>query len=247
MDEPVLKVEDRGAVRLVTMNRPAKRNALDFALTEALVAAFAEADADHAVRCVVLTGAGRAFCAGADRTEFADLTPKNEARVEERAALTMRLHAMIPQCRPPVVAAVNGFAMGGGAGLALACDQVVAGRSARLAYPELGHGLVAAVVMASLVRDAGRKLAFDLLASGRWMEPGEMHRRGLASAVVDDELLLDEAMQVAGRVAGYSPEAVAATKRLLQEVADLGLQEGLDRGRQTNARMRAFATEAHNG
>ncbi|MFC3229254.1 enoyl-CoA hydratase/isomerase family protein [Marinibaculum pumilum] len=240
MTEPVLLSEDRDGVRHLVMNRPEKLNALNFALTEALVAAFEAAEADGAVRAMILTGAGRGFCAGADTSEFKDLTPDNRDLVERRAALTGRLHAVVPQLRMPVVALVNGHAMGGGAGLALACDYVMAADSAIFAYPEVRHGIVAAIVMASLVRQVGRKIAFDLVATGRRIDAAEAQALGLVNRVVPAAALADEGAALAASLAAQSPQAMAESKKLLQAVADLPLQEGLELGRQTNARMRGF-------
>jgi len=238
--EDVLLSEDRGGVRLLTMNRADKLNALNFALTEALVAAFEAVEADETVRAVILTGKGRGFCAGADTSEFRQLTPENQGLVEQRAALTMRLHAAIPQCRVPVIGAVNGFALGGGSGLALACDYVIAADTARFGYPEVKHGIVAAIVLPSLVRQVGRKIAFDLVASGRQVPAAEAAELRMINRVVAPDALLEVAWDYATEIAGYSPVAMAETKRLLQATADLGLHEGLELGREANARMRAF-------
>jgi enoyl-CoA hydratase/carnithine racemase len=127
--------EDEGAVRVLRLNRPDKRNALNLALTRALVEAFAAADAADHIHCIVLTGNGPAFCAGADVGEFKDLTPDQAQRVDERAELTMQLHLCISRLTKPVIAAINGHAMGGGAGLAIACDLALAAASARIGYP----------------------------------------------------------------------------------------------------------------
>jgi enoyl-CoA hydratase/carnithine racemase len=115
-----LLIENRGGVRILTMNRPDKRNALNFALTAALIDALRAADGDDSVRSIVLTGAGQGFCAGADLSEFKDLTPDKAHLVEQRAELTMTLHGLFSRLSKPVVTAINGAAMGGGAGLALA-------------------------------------------------------------------------------------------------------------------------------
>ena len=128
--------EDRGAVRILTMNRPEKRNALNTSLTQALVDALRAADADDSIACVVLTGAGQGFCAGADLSEFKDFTPEKQALVDARAELTMQLHLAFPKLSKPVVTAINGAAMGGGAGLAIAGDLAVMAEDATLGYPE---------------------------------------------------------------------------------------------------------------
>ena len=157
-----LLTEDKGAVRILTLNRPEKRNALDTALSRALLEALRAADGDETVRCVVLTGAGPAFCAGADLAEFKRLRDPQAA--ETRAELTMQLHLAFSKMITPVVTAINGAAMGGGAGLAIAGDLAVMASSAKLGYPETKHGIVAAIVMANLVRQVGRKAAFELVA-----------------------------------------------------------------------------------
>src|SRR5512138_353129 len=161
---PVLMVEDRGAVRILTMNRPEKRNALNSELTHALLEALQRADQEESVGCIVLTGAGQGFCAGADLTEFKGLQDPRAA--EERAELTMQLHLAFSRISTPIVSAINGAAMGGGAGLAIAADLAVMAASAKLGYPEAKHGIVAAIVMANLVRQVGRKAAFELVALG---------------------------------------------------------------------------------
>jgi enoyl-CoA hydratase len=235
-----LLTEDHGGVRILTMNRPDKRNALNLALSEALLAGLHTADADEGVRVIVLTGAGPAFCAGADLTEFKDLTPDNAHLVERRAELTMSLHAIFPQLSKPVITAINGSAMGGGAGLALAGDIAVMSTTARLGYPEVKHGIVAAVVMANLVRNAGRKAAFELVATGESIDAARALALGLITRVVAPEALMDEALQSARKLAEIAPQALAATKSLFYRVAELPFDEALREGAAMNKRMRAF-------
>ena len=239
--EAPLLVVQTGRVRRLTLNRPDKRNALNFALTQALVQALAEADADDGVGCILLSGAGRGFCAGADLSEFKTLTPANQPLVEQRAQLTMQLHHGFPQLRKPVVAAVNGAAMGGGAGIALACDLVLMAESATLGFPEVRHGIVAAIVMANLVRQLGRKAAFELVALGQPIGASEALRLGMINRVCADDQLLPQAEAMAAELAAMSAQAMTATKQLFHEVADLALAPALERGRAMNARMRGFA------
>src|SRR6266849_1763721 len=178
-----LLIENRGGVRILTMNRPAKRNALNLALTQALLAGLRAAEADESVRSIVLTGAGSAFCAGADLAELKDLTPDQAERVETRAELTMTLHGIFARLSKPVVPAINGAAMGGGAGLALAGDVALMAATATLGYPEVKHGIVAAVVMAGLVRNVGRKAAFELVAGGEPIDAARASALGLVNRV----------------------------------------------------------------
>jgi enoyl-CoA hydratase/carnithine racemase len=233
-------VADRGAVRVLTMNRPEKRNALNTALTRALLEGLRAADAADGVACVVLTGAGQGFCAGADLSEFKDLTPEKQHLVDERAELTMQLHLAFSKMKKPVVTAINGAAMGGGAGLAIAGDLAVMAEGAKLGYPETRHGIVAAIVMSNLVRQVGRKTAFELVALGEPVDARRALGLGMVNQVVPDSDVLDSSVRWAEKISQLSPQAMQATKQLFHEVVDLPLEEALKRGREVNQRMRAF-------
>jgi enoyl-CoA hydratase/carnithine racemase len=237
---PIFLICDVGAVRVLTLNRPEKRNALNTALTQALLDALRAADTDEAVGCVVLTGAGQGFCAGADLSEFKDLTPDQQHRVDARAELTMQLHLAIPRLSKPVVTAINGAAMGGGAGLAIAGDMAVMAEGATLGYPETKHGIVAAIAMANLVRQIGRKAAFELVALGEPVAAPRALALGLVNRVVPPARVLDEAVALAQKLAAVSRPAMALTKQLFHAAADLPLADALERGREANKRMRSF-------
>jgi enoyl-CoA hydratase/carnithine racemase len=234
----VLLVEDRGPVRILTMNRPEKRNALNSDLTKALLENLNQVDQIEGVGCIVLTGAGQGFCAGADLTEFKGLQDPRAA--DERAELTMQLHLAFAKISKPIVTAINGAAMGGGAGLAIAGDIAVMAASAKLGYPEAKHGIVAAIVMANLVRQVGRKAAFELVALGEPIGAGRALELGVVNRVVADAELMPHAIAYAEKLAAVSPTAMRETKRLFHEVADLPLAAALERGRDTNRRMRNF-------
>ena len=235
----VLLVEDRGAVRILTMNRPEKRNALNSELTQGLLDALRKADVDDSVGAIVLTGAGQGFCAGADLSEFKDLQAAVAA--ENRAELTMQLHLVFSRISKPVVSAINGHAMGGGAGLAIAADMAVMADSAKIGYPESKHGIVAAIVMANLVRQIGRKAAFELVALGESVDALRALELGMVSRVVPVAEVMAHALALAEKLAAVKRPAMAETKRLFHEVADLPLAAALERGRDTNKRMRNFA------
>ena len=234
----VLLVEDRGPVRVLTMNRPEKRNALNSDLTKALLENLNQVDQIEGVGCIVLTGAGQGFCAGADLTEFKGLQDPRAA--DERAELTMQLHLAFAKISKPIVTAINGAAMGGGAGLAIAGDIAVMAASAKLGYPEAKHGIVAAIVMANLVRQVGRKAAFELVALGEPIGAGRALELGVVNRVVADAELMPHAIAYAEKLAAVAPIAMRETKRLFHEVADLPLAAALERGRDTNRRMRNF-------
>jgi enoyl-CoA hydratase/carnithine racemase len=185
---------------------------------------------------VVLTGAGPGFCAGADLSEFKDL--QQAVAAENRAELTMQLHLVFSRIRVPVVTSINGHAMGGGAGLAIAGDLAVMADSAKLGYPEPRHGIVAAIVMANLVRQVGRKAAFELVALGEPIDAQRALQLGMVNRVLEQKSVLAEAMALAEKLAAIKRPAMAETKRLFHEVADLPLSTALERGRDTNRRMR---------
>jgi enoyl-CoA hydratase/carnithine racemase len=235
-----LLIEDHGAVRILTLNRPEKHNALNTVLTQELLDGLRAADRDASINAVVLTGAGKSFCAGADTTEFSALTPQDPQAVSARADLTTALHLVFSQMNKPVISAVRGNALGGGAGLAIACDMSVMSETVRFGYPELKHGIVAAVVMANLVRQLGRKQAFELVALAEPLDGAGAKAFGLCNRVVGDDQVLDTAVELATRIAAWSPIAMATTKRSFHRAADLGLAQALEVGRDANVMMRGF-------
>ena len=241
----LLVIENQGGVRILTMNRPDKRNALNTALTQALLDALRAADADDSVGSVVLAGSGQGFCAGADLAEFKDLTPDQAERVSARAELTATLHGIFSKMSKPVVTAIQGAAMGGGAGLALAGDMAVMAESAKLGYPEVKHGIVAAIVMTNLTRQTGRKAAFELVGLGQPIGAARARELGMVNRVVADEDLMKETLAIAAQLAAVSPQAMATTKQLLHQVAELPFDAGLEQGKLANERMRAFTQKAH--
>ncbi len=235
-----LTIRDDGSVRLLTMNRPEKRNALDNELTQTLLRALEAAEAEEGIRAIVLTGAAPAFCAGADTAEFKQLTGDNTDLVEKRAELTTRLHSIFSQMTKPVVTAINGAAMGGGAGLAVAGDLAIMGQSAKIGYPEVKHGIVAAIVMAGLVRNVGRKAAFELVSLGEAIDAQRALALGMVNRVVADDSVVAEAMAMASKLAVVSVPAMATTKGLFYRSVDLTFAQAMAEGRGANQRMRAF-------
>lgn len=237
MENLVLK-EDRGAVRILTLNRPEKMNALNTALTQGVLDAMLEADAATHIRAVVLAGAGRAFCAGADLAEFRHLTPDQSDAVIKRADLTCRVQMVMSQISKPVVAAAQGPAVGGGAGLAIGCDMTVVGRDLKFGYPEVKHSIVPALVMTGLVRALGRKQAFEMISLGRLIGADEALGLGLVNRIADDPLA--EALTIAEAWAAAEPRAMRAAKQLFYRVSDLPTEAAMQVGRDVNAMMRSF-------
>ena len=228
-----IEIERSGAKATLWLNRPERHNAFDDGLIAELSAALAALAADSAIRVVLLAGRGKSFSAGADLAwmkRMAGYTAaENEADAQKMAEMLHRLESL-PK---PTIALVQGAAMGGGAGLAVAADMVVMADNAKLGYPEVTHGIVAAIVMANLVRQVGRKAAFELVATGQPIDAARAHELGLANRVVPAAELGSAAMKIAESLAAVSRPAMATTKQLLHEVADLPLADALERGRET--------------
>lgn len=232
--QPAVRVEtpaplpDGGSVdgvALVTIDRPAVHNALDFALLRELAAALESLDADPAVRCIVLTGAGeRAFAAGADITELATQTPITLTSSDAFAPWDR-----IDRIGLPMVAAVRGFALGGGCELAMACDLIVAGEDAVFGQPEIRLGVIpGAGGTQRLTRAVGKARAMDLILTGRRMDAREAAACGLVTRVVPAEETLAAATELAGRIASQAPLAVRAAKRAVLRSFELPLGAGLE-------------------
>ena len=219
----------------LTLNRPDKRNALNAELIEALHQALERADLDAGVRVVLLRGAGRDFCAGADLDE---LLASADQTVSENESAALRLGSVFERMRAlpkPVLAMIRGRALAGGAGLATACDLVLAGAGAQIGYPEIQRGFVPAMVMALLRRAAGEKVALDLVLTGRLLSAHEAEGAGLVSRVFPDLELETSTLELAGQLAGSSGTALALTKQLFYQMDGLSLNEGIARGAQVNA------------
>lgn len=240
MVRPVL-VERHGPVLLLRLNRPQARNALNAELVAGLHAALQAAMGDETVRCVVLGGAGRVFSAGAD---LKALQAMGAASSEENRADSQRLADLLHllyTSRLPVVAAVEGAAVAGGAGVASACDLVVAGEGARFGYTEVRLGFVAAVVMVFLLRAVGEKHSRELLLTGRLVAAREAHRMGLINEVVPDGQAEARALQLAAEIAQNSRTALATTREMLSALPGMGLEEGLRYAAGVNAWTRTTA------
>ena len=224
-----------GTVALLTLNRPEKRNALNDALISGLKESLRAADANDAVRVVVITGAGADFCSGADLSALQKISESSVPENLEDAQFLMELFALIRRVRVPVVAAVRGRALAGGCGLATACDLVLAARSARFGYPEVKIGFVPAMVMAILRRNVSEKRAFELITRGAEIDAGEAERIGLVNHVFDDEQF---EMEVENYVAGFekmSRSAVMLSKRLLYHMDGMTFETALQAGVDVNA------------
>ncbi|HEY8492498.1 MAG TPA: enoyl-CoA hydratase-related protein [Myxococcota bacterium] len=228
MTDERVRSERRGAVALLTLDRPKALNALDRATLERLRARIAELAADRTVRAVVLTGAGRAFAAGADIAEMRGLGPV------EAEAFSRLGHAALADLEAlpvPTIAAVNGYALGGGCELALACDWIYASTKARFGQPEVNLGLIPGFGGTSrLVRRVGPAWAKELVLSGEPIDAETALRIGLANRVFEPEALVDAAVAAGETIAKKGPIAVALAKRVMQEGqgADLHVANALE-------------------
>jgi len=236
-DEPLRVALDAGVLTL-TLDRPDKRNALSVALIEALHAALDRADLYSDVRVVALRGEGKDFCAGADLDELlasAGISPaENEASARRLGDVFVRLKRL-PQ---PTVAVVQGRALAGGAGLAMACDLLLMAEGAQIGYPEIQRGFVPAMVMTLLRRAAGEKVALDLALTGRLLAAAEGRALGLVSRVLPDGDLDRDAGALLSRLAGASPSALALTKQLFYQLDGRSLEDGIALGARVNAAAR---------
>jgi methylglutaconyl-CoA hydratase len=218
---PFVRDEVRGPVAVVTIDRPERRNALSSAVIAGLGDALNRARYDPAVRSIVLTGSGPAFCAGMDLKEAHQSVAGGDAEGERAAIAAARamadLFVQIHDCPKPVIAALNGDALAGGAGLAMSCDLVVAADSARIGYPEVKRGLVAAIVMHDLSRLVGDRRARQLLLTGEPIAAAEAERWGLVNRIVPASDCLDQAIALGLSLVECGPIAVATTKKQLDE------------------------------
>ena len=223
MAEMIL-VETHGAVGLIRLNRPAALNALCDQLMGELGAQLLAFDDDAAIGCIVLTGSAKAFAAGADIKEMKDRTYPDvflHDFIGERWETVLRV-------RKPVIAAVAGFALGGGCELAMMCDFILAADTAKFGQPEINLGVIpGSGGTQRLTRAVGKSKAMEMCLTGRMMDAAEAERAGLVSRVVPDAELVDEALKVGARIAGQSRVAAAMAKRAVNVAGETTLAEGV--------------------
>lgn len=229
--------ETRGRVALITLNRPQALNALNRDLLAELGQALAEFDADPAIGAIVLSGSPRAFAAGADIKEMAAMSP-----VEMATHNVSDLFAQLGRLNKPLIAAVAGFALGGGFELVLLCDMVIAAESARFGLPEVTIGVIpGGGGTQRLTRAVGKALAMEMILNNRQLSAIEAERLGLVNRVVPDERLLDEALTLAAQIAERSPLTLRIAKEAVSAAFKGSLSEGLDDERRLF--QKAFASE----
>ena len=217
-------VEQDKHVALIRLNRPEALNALNLALMAELAQAMALVDADTNVRCIVLTGSEKAFAAGADVREMAEKTFVDAFKED----LFGPDAETIFRVRKPIIAAVSGFALGGGCELAMMCDFIIASDTAKFGQPEINLGIVSGIGGTQrLTRSVGKSKSMDMHLTGRFMDAAEAERCGLVSRVVPQPQLIDEAMKAAHKISEKSLLAVLAVKEAIGRAQEGSLREGL--------------------
>ncbi|HUO22948.1 MAG TPA: enoyl-CoA hydratase-related protein [Caulobacteraceae bacterium] len=224
-----LIVEPHPGAVVIRLNRPGALNALNNALMDELSAALDQAEADPEVRAIVLTGSDKAFAAGADIKEMAD---KTYAQAVAEDFIT-RNWERAARCRKPLVAAVAGYALGGGCELAMMCDIVIAADNAKFGQPEITIGVVpGAGGSQRLTRAVGKAKAMDMVLTGRTIDAAEAERCGLVSRIAPLPTLMDEALAVAAKLAALPPVALMAAKALVLAAFETPLAQGIKEERQ---------------
>ena len=224
MSYETLIVETNDGVTLVRLNRPEALNALNSQLLGELSAALDAAEADEAVRCVVLTGSERAFAAGADIKEMSTKTYAEMFKQDFFGASARR----IEQFRKPIIAAVAGYALGGGCELAMLCDFIIAAETAKFGQPEINLGVAPGIGGTQrLTRFVGKSKAMEMILTGRMMDAAEAERSGLVNRVVPADKLVEEALAAAAKIAGQSPLAVMMNKELVETAYETTLSTGV--------------------
>jgi enoyl-CoA hydratase len=217
-------VETRGRVRLITLNRPKAMNALNDALMDELGEALAKFDTDDDIGCLVITGSDKAFAAGADIGAMKDWSYMD---VYKSGYIT-RNWERIRSVRKPVIAAVAGFALGGGCELSMMCDFIIAAETAKFGQPEIKLGIIpGAGGTQRLPRAVGKSKAMDMVLTARMMDAAEAERAGLVSRVVPADRLLDEALAAANQICEYSLPVVMAAKESVNRAYESTLSEGI--------------------
>ncbi|MEO6725101.1 MAG: enoyl-CoA hydratase-related protein [Blastocatellia bacterium] len=224
----------KGSVAFITLNRPDKRNALNDQLLRELHVAIVAAEANEQARVIVLGGAGKDFCAGADLLQLEKSAQASILENIDGASQMANLFLEMRRLKKPIIAAVHGRALAGGAGLASACDMVIAARSASFCYTETRIGFVPAIVMSIARRNLGEKRAFEILATAKAFSADEAANIGFINRVCDDADFETEVEKFAAEVASLSPSALMLTKYLLYQIDAMSFEQAIRAGVDVN-------------
>jgi methylglutaconyl-CoA hydratase len=235
-----IKLAYDAGIATITLNRPEKRNAISFVLVEELQSALKEVEQSPA-QVVILTGAGKAFCAGMDLDELKGLLGKTPEENVKDSKVMAGLFRRLYEFPLPTIAAVNGAAVAGGTGIATMCDFTLAVPNAKFGYTEVRIGFVPAIVSSILVWQVGHKIARDLLLSGRTFDADDAYRWGLVNEVVEPDRLMDKAKSLALELMQSSPSSLRATKKLINGFIAEQLDRQIAQAVEDNARIRTTA------
>lgn len=233
-----LLVETSGQIRLLTLNRPEKRNALNDALINALKDAIRDSDHDDKLRAIVIRGAGKDFCSGADLSALQKIASASYEENLEDAKSLAELFSLIRNAKVPVIAAVHGRALAGGCGLATGCDIVLATETARFGYPEVKIGFVPAIVTVFLRRNVSEKRAFELITRGFEFTAQEANFLGLVNRIYPEDGFENAVLEYASVYSNISRSAVQLCKSLLYRMDGLSFLDALLEGAEVNAEAR---------
>ncbi|MGI8884790.1 MAG: enoyl-CoA hydratase/isomerase family protein [Pyrinomonadaceae bacterium] len=222
------------SILTITLNRPEKRNALNDALINTLKDALSKADKNEKLRAIMIKGAGKDFCSGADLSALQKIAESDVMENLADAENLLELFSMVRKIKIPVIAAVHGRALAGGCGLATACDLVLATKSARFGYPEVKIGFVAAMVMAILRRNLSEKRAFELVTQGFEFSSAEAEKIGLINHVFDDETFDEDVKKYVSVYETVSRSAVILSKKLLYQMDGMTFETALETGAEVN-------------
>ena len=233
-----LLIENSKSIRVLTLNRPEKRNALNDSLINALKDAIQESDGDDSLRAIVIRGAGKDFCSGADLSALQKIANASYEENLEDARNLAKLFKLIRNAKVPVIAAVHGRALAGGCGLATGCDLVLATETARFGYPEVKIGFVPAIVMAILRRNLGEKLSFELVTQGFEFSAPEAKEFGLVNRLFPEDDFEKTVLEYASVYSKISRSAVSLSKSLLYRMDAMNFEDALEAGSEVNAEAR---------
>lgn len=231
MSEAKILYQTEDRIAGITLNDPDQRNALTYAMVSELIAALRQAESDDSVRVVLLAAAGKHFSAGGNLREFAAEIDQPAFYHWESGALWEELFSLIPQMTKPVVAAVRGYALAGGTGLAALCDLTLASAEAKFGLTEINIGLFPLIVLPAVRRAVGEKKALELALTGAIIEAGEAASMGLVNRVVPETELDEAALALARDLAAKSPQALHLGKRLFWDTAGMTYEQALSHGR----------------
>lgn len=236
--DPLVLVEKEDHAAILTLNRPAKKNAMSDALLAELIAALRDANADESVRAIVVKGAGSCFTSGRDTSQFEQAAVLQDMSVDAAVDIFLETLSMLIESPKPTIAAIHGMALGGGQAMSLACDFVVAERDARFGNVEMAYGFPAAMNIALLTRQIGRRRGLEIAMTGDLYSAEQYHGYGLVNRLAEPGGLAEETAGFVGTLTSREPWAIKRTKSTYRLAEDMALHGALNFGNQLNQLLR---------